>query len=116
MACCGRECDVQFDDVEISEAFIGEINVEGEATDITKFGDDAAGTTIVCKENATFAVNTYDDPGVTVGDEVKFSCNVCSNAYSATVCDVISKNCRFEASGIPVWITTLRIEDTVTNF
>jgi len=122
MACCGRSCNVQFDDgsgagpVEIDEAFIGEINVEGEAVDVTHFGDLAAGTTIVCKESATFVVNTYVDPEVSVGDTVAFSCNVCSNAYSATLCDVMTKNCRFEASGIPVWVTTLKIEGTVTNF
>lgn len=116
MACCGRACNVQFNDVEITEAYIGEITVDGEATDVTIFGDDASGTTIVCKETASVVVNTYEDPGVSVGESVKFSCNVCSNAYSATICEVINKNTRFESTGVPYWVTTIRADDTIANF
>jgi len=115
MACCGRSCSITFDS-KPTEGFIGEINVEGDPVDVTVFGDGAAGSTIVCKESASVAVTTYDDPGVSVGETVKFSCNVCSNAYSATVCDVISKNCRFESTGVPYWVTTIRAEDTITDF
>ena len=116
MACCGRDCDVQFNDIEITEAYIGEITVDGEAVDVTKFGDDASGTTIVCKETATVVINTYEDPGISVGESVKFSCNVCSNSYSAAVTEVISKNTRFESTGIPYWVTTIRVDDTIDNF
>jgi len=116
MACCGRQANVYLNNVEVTEAYIGEITADGEAVDVTVFGDGASGTTIVCKETATIVINSYEDPGVSTGEDVSFSCNVCSEAYSSTDCEIVSKNCRFEASGVPYWVTTVRINGAVTSF
>jgi hypothetical protein len=115
MSCCGRTCSITFDG-KPTEGYIGEINVEGEAVDVTKFGDGAAGTTIVCKETATVTINSYDDPACSVGEDVALVSNVCGNAYTAASCEVITKNCRFEASGVPYWVTTVRVNGSVVGF
>lgn len=116
MACCGRQANVYLNNVEVGEAYIGEITADGEATDVTVFGDPASGTTIVCKETASVVINSYEDTGVSVGESVSFSCNVCSESYSSNDCEVLTKNCRFEASGVPYWVTTLRVNDAITDF
>jgi len=115
MACCGRSCSITFD-AKPTEGFIGEINVEGDPIDGTVFGDGAAGSSIVCKETATVTINSYDDPLCSVGDDVALAANVCSNIYTAASCEVTTKNCRFEATGIPVWVTTVRVNGSVVGF
>ena len=116
MACCGRACQANFNNTTITEAYIGELTVDGEAVDVTHFGDLAAGSTIVCKETAQFVINSYEDPGVSVAETVDVDITVCTNVYSCATCEVVSKNCKFEASGVPYWVTTLRAEGTVTGF
>lgn len=115
MACCGRTCSITFDG-KPTEAYIGEITVDGEAVDVTVFGDGASGTTIVCKETAQVVLNSYDDPLCSVGDDVALASNVCSNIYTAASCTVSNKNCRFESTGVPYYVTTVRVNGSVVGF
>lgn len=116
MACCGRLCSIEIDGSDAFEGYISEITAEGERIDVTKFGDDAYGSFLTdCKINGTIMIQSYEDPGVSIGDTNFIAANVCGNAYTAN-CACLTKTTHFEATGVPYWSLTWAVEEDITGY
>ena len=116
MACCGRICNIEVDNGDAFEGYISQISQEGERIDVTKFGDGIDGSWLVdCKVTGSIMIQSYDDPGASVGDENALSANVCSHLYT---CDatVQSKTVDFDAKGVPYWTTTWAVTSAISGF
>ena len=115
-ACCGRACEVKIDGGDAFEGYISQISAEGQRIDVTAFGDDEYGSWLTdCTVTGSFMIQSYNDPGVSIGDNSALTANVCGHAYSCNAaCQ--TKVVDFDAKAVPYWTMTWAVEETITGF